>query len=312
MKYYGEYLKNIEKVNVSIEVADYPVSVEYKSPSEILLKNGMGYIQLPAGIKPFPNEIPVCSAKPIRIEAISDNTASPDDQDSFLMQTNFTTPQCVCGSELVPSRTKWKPLPSEHWAELMDLWHCHKPHTDSEKNETNPLYQLAMNGFHPTPTTAFYSDTYYLVERSCLSHHASDCRLISRINREEDSSNSTVKVWKWDLLPTGSKIGPLISSILKELVDAHATFTFEINKKLLIWVLNLSTNFTSSSNLSPQTDKLKLLYGDAEVLRSSRPDAEPVDIPSHVYDKLIDELDSINEGLPSGVQTLKNWKLGLL
>ena len=28
--------------------------------------------------------------------------------------------------------TKWKDLPSGNWADMMDFWHCHKPHDDKE------------------------------------------------------------------------------------------------------------------------------------------------------------------------------------
>jgi hypothetical protein len=36
-----------------------------------------------------------------------------------------------CKAQVVkPDRvSEWKDLPSENWAELMDLWFCHKPHT---------------------------------------------------------------------------------------------------------------------------------------------------------------------------------------
>lgn len=32
-----------------------------------------------------------------------------------------------CGAELVDVN-KWMDLPNENWAEMMDFWHCHKPH----------------------------------------------------------------------------------------------------------------------------------------------------------------------------------------
>lgn len=35
-----------------------------------------------------------------------------------------------CGADIVQSGkiNTWKDLPSDHWADLMDLWFCHKPH----------------------------------------------------------------------------------------------------------------------------------------------------------------------------------------
>ena len=40
------------------------------------------------------------------------------------------SPGDVCDTALVERGriTQWKDLPSEGWAEMMDLWHCHKPH----------------------------------------------------------------------------------------------------------------------------------------------------------------------------------------
>lgn len=35
-----------------------------------------------------------------------------------------------CGTTILPSGAvqTWKDLPSENWAEMMDFWHCHRPH----------------------------------------------------------------------------------------------------------------------------------------------------------------------------------------
>ena len=38
-----------------------------------------------------------------------------------------------CEAELVGKVSEWKDLPSGGWAEMMDLWHCHKP-TDNHAN----------------------------------------------------------------------------------------------------------------------------------------------------------------------------------
>jgi ubiquitin-protein ligase E3 D len=39
-----------------------------------------------------------------------------------------------CDTCLLPASTAvaWKDLPSEHWADLMDFWFCHKPHTEHD------------------------------------------------------------------------------------------------------------------------------------------------------------------------------------
>ena len=41
-----------------------------------------------------------------------------------------------CEAVLVPRNIihEWRDLPSEGWAEMMDLWHCHKPHEHEHEN----------------------------------------------------------------------------------------------------------------------------------------------------------------------------------
>jgi len=47
-----------------------------------------------------------------------------------------------CGSRLLKSSSvkEWKDLPREGWEEMMDFWHCHKPH-EHESRESNTEHQ---------------------------------------------------------------------------------------------------------------------------------------------------------------------------
>lgn len=42
----------------------------------------------------------------------------------------------ACGETLIGRRRieQWKDLPNEDWAEMMDLWHCHKPNNSNGEN----------------------------------------------------------------------------------------------------------------------------------------------------------------------------------
>ena len=40
-----------------------------------------------------------------------------------------------CGTLLVNNVDVWKHLPSPGWADMMDLWHCHKPSANNEDDE---------------------------------------------------------------------------------------------------------------------------------------------------------------------------------
>lgn len=52
--------------------------------------------------------------------------------------SNSTEIQCRYCKASILSKGKinqWKELPSENWAELMDIWFCHKPHDEQEVEE---------------------------------------------------------------------------------------------------------------------------------------------------------------------------------
>ncbi|KAF4984824.1 hypothetical protein FZEAL_52 [Fusarium zealandicum] len=50
-----------------------------------------------------------------------------------------------CDSEFVAQNTikAWKDLPSENWAEMMEFWHCHKPHDHNQQDSES----LASKGY---------------------------------------------------------------------------------------------------------------------------------------------------------------------
>lgn len=51
----------------------------------------------------------------------------------------------ACGNIIIlPGTIKvWKDLPSENWAEMMEFWHCHKPHDHDQQENKN----LANKGY---------------------------------------------------------------------------------------------------------------------------------------------------------------------
>ena len=58
--------------------------------------------------------------------------------------------------------TAWKDLPSENWAEMMDFWHCHKPHVredDPGANVSTKGY-AASDGFMPMSGIGFVDELH--------------------------------------------------------------------------------------------------------------------------------------------------------
>lgn len=57
-----------------------------------------------------------------------------------------------CGTLLVNNVNVWKHLPSPGWADMMDIWHCHKPNANNEddKNAGSNKGYAAANALGPT------------------------------------------------------------------------------------------------------------------------------------------------------------------
>ena len=67
--------------------------------------------------------------------------------------------------------TAWKDLPSDTWAEMMDFWHCHKPHEPKNiaKTDGSGKGYAASNWLVVKPGTGF-------VDEICLRVADSDCK----------------------------------------------------------------------------------------------------------------------------------------
>lgn len=64
----------------------------------------------------------------------------------------------------------WKDLPSENWADLMDLWFCHKPHEENHEADTADRANQA-----PSNSRLDVSPGTGLVDTSSLLLHPDDC-----------------------------------------------------------------------------------------------------------------------------------------
>lgn len=83
---------------------------------------------------------------------------------SELSNVSFVCKSCrACLLE--PERIHdWKNLPNDNWAEMMDLWHCHKPHEEeSQKAPEDSKGYSATNQLQVSPGIGFVSLLYVLL-----------------------------------------------------------------------------------------------------------------------------------------------------
>ncbi|KAF3938542.1 hypothetical protein ABW19_dt0208052 [Dactylella cylindrospora] len=145
--FFCELLSNIKQVSVSIDTQDAqttPTSVSLH-PSRraltITLGNQTSHLILPIPvdhaskfITPSTSyRLPVAQSilSPKSFEHILESPPVPWDAASLTKELSIHCTTCT--TRIVPpgSVKEWKNLPSEFWADLMDLWHCHKPHDEN-------------------------------------------------------------------------------------------------------------------------------------------------------------------------------------
>ncbi|KAK6532929.1 hypothetical protein TWF281_007100 [Arthrobotrys megalospora] len=148
--YFCELLPNIKQVSVSIESQDgeIPTSVGlHPSKRALTVKYGLrtAHVMLPTPIDS--PSITLTPATTYRLSA-SQTYLSSGEYETFSSpvqdpwDASFVFSECslrciACTTAIIPGGRiqKWKNLPSEHWADMMDLWHCHKPHNKNGTSE---------------------------------------------------------------------------------------------------------------------------------------------------------------------------------
>jgi len=85
-----------------------------------------------------------------------------------------TTVACRnCNADLLKASdvNEWKDLPREDWAEMMDFWHCHKPHehNSEEGHEQNKGY-AAYARLQAQQDLGLVGLTYFLLSRANVAN----------------------------------------------------------------------------------------------------------------------------------------------
>lgn len=79
----------------------------------------------------------------------------------------------TCNRPIVKDGTidAWKDLPSENWAEMMEFWHCHKPHDHEEHQDEDHLTKRgygASNAISAQASVGFVDITSFVfIEGDC-------------------------------------------------------------------------------------------------------------------------------------------------
>ncbi|QNP97790.1 ubiquitin-conjugating enzyme E2-binding protein [Yarrowia lipolytica] len=331
MRYYAEYLPNVGQVSVTFQGNDGSDVVA--RPDSVTI--GKDTVPLPAEIQ-VREMPPVGRLSTLRFRASPDaaHTAVSDQIDSihidspygssFVRKLPKATLLCdhTDGSPILTAALdtfRLRNMPSEHWAEMMDFWHCHKPHEKSA--QFNPAY--AVSQFKPNPGEILFGQEYIMVNKEDmrLEHNA--------VGKEEGDS---FKIPKWNMqfnCPDGEiiKVDPVqvLLFSMSELTNSHASHQFllcdetqsddDVKPAALVWIFNRNLTYTLSGvDGKEQGTKIYYTVDPALVaeLSEGRDQVEQVFYPKWVLDTFIGKLQSSNALLPEQSKMFLKWHMGLL
>lgn len=117
-----------------------------------------------------------------------------------------------CKKLLARPISTWKDLPSGGWAEMMELWHCHKPNTNSapasgdDSSSSSTKGYGASNVIGPTPGTALVDVSHFvLADEDCIGIQVRSSSSASQPTTSSSGASSTAR-------PSSTRSAPLLSS----------------------------------------------------------------------------------------------------
>lgn len=207
-----------------------------------------------------------------------------------------------CNEPLIDStKSRFFDMPSELWSEMMDFWHCHKPHDHGHGHgHASHKYEELK----PEDLAVIIGSHYFLVDKagSLQTNGARiECpKCHSELGGLEASGSK--KIFKYNLaLNYGSTVEHypphlLIYNSLLDKINLSASRIFVIKDKsrsLFVWVLNIGLGVSTRNGVF--RNALKLLYSYEEGKGES---AEEMSVPLMVFDDCVSSLEEFNLLLP--------------
>ncbi|KAI0701041.1 HECT-like ubiquitin-conjugating enzyme-binding-domain-containing protein, partial [Cytidiella melzeri] len=293
VSYVAEYHENLRHVFVFLEVSG--LRAGHNLEAEVIPHGSLGSghlvlkcdtsvsppLILPVPVIPGPVAVTVVGGRHYQIKLPMKHSPTPPSPSEpafsreLLDSTHFQTVKptsLICSSCSLPlvraSRlNRYRDLPSEHWAELVDAWMCHADQTLHEH-----VQKGSKEGFWPADGEALVGGSYLLVREDVVvkvnlsdaesqgeSNQIDDwyrirciCGAIVGRCRQHNSSDESIKVYRLakyafrPVSPTTEPIRvPLSAFIVEDMIEyvhAHATYRFIVvdeeqeRPRILVWL----------------------------------------------------------------------------
>lgn len=264
-------------------------------------------LEMPAAIRVASSSTFMTMAAENQLWSVRDLLLKTPKSNSNVNQFRF---ECAeCGTEVLDSESsKFGEMPLEFWHELMDFWHCHKPHEEHHNhNDKNYNGKLLLK-----PGFTYIGASYLLV-----TGDRSVCSKCSLELGTFDQTNDSTKISKWNLkLTYADKIEEyppyllVYHSILDRINSAgvRKISVSSVGDKtccLDIWITAVGINI--SINGKQYDNTLKTLYKFTSRARED----DVLEVPSVVWKSFERHLKSMTESMPRELHNLKISEEGI-
>ncbi|KAI5370060.1 Putative ubiquitin-conjugating enzyme E2-binding protein [Septoria linicola] len=320
-------------------------------------------ISIPGGHNAAPLTIPAAPTKDlsfrVQLQQKSDssglltNGVQQDDNIVPWSATSLTTDarfSCVhCRQTLLESGTVriWKDLPSENWAEMMDFWHCHRPHVPDQNHQTLAKGYSADSTLALAPGVGMVDPVDFVLAREdCPNLQISFARDGQGVEASQLECNSCHTILGHIHTSGGYKLRKLHLALSSSSTQGHESFAVEkwwsclllssiecqgvrkftaqstggSSQGLKLWVFSPDmTVSTSAGNITEPLRASKVFWQDCDIAsqdigalnRQMLAEGE-LELPPDEMAELRDKLKSSAELLPENARKFQNWKVAIL
>lgn len=200
-----------------------------------------------------------------------------------------------CENEIVDStKLKFGEMPLEFWHELMDFWHCHKPH-EEHHNHNDKNYNGKLS---PKPGFVYIGASYLLLASQSVQCNSCHFQL-----GESDNGNSATKLHKWnlklaygDLIETYPPYLFVYHSVIDK-INSAGLRKFAIVQKgseqgIKIWISAVGLNICIDG--ARHSNALKLLYKNS----CKQDDDDILEVPDAVWQSFTSILEEVTLSIP--------------
>lgn len=228
-----------------------------------------------------------------------------------------------CGRTLI-SNPKLQDMPLEVWAEMMEFWHCHKPHDHSQA----PAHRYST--LTPRPGCVLVLSGELIVNPGAWGHADGlggvVCSCGAAVGREEGQLWHLAK-WRVRLVAgTDEEVFPphvQTYTQLLALVNSQATRVFVLEDEAelaasgtLVWVFSIDTDVVVGDTTLHNALKVLVLPPDhpkwRHEMETREQQLETLVLPTEVLADTVSTMDRVHRALPQDAAEVMGWPVSFL